>query len=328
MSTDSSPSTPKIVYLDQNHWIALANGALGRPSRGDTARVVDVLRDARATGRNCLPLSLGHYIETLKQRSPDRRRRLAAFMLELSGGVTVAPPHIVLRHEIERALEHYFPDRVTPGTLEFLGLGLSHAADHDFSFQLDWPAEALSIPPAVRARLEEEFLHMAADAFLSGVLPTGEQLTSAALTDLSPERRFRDGLESWRGAAARYSPEALEKKICTITLADIENDLREVLARHGIPLEDFVGLGEREWCAFLKQLPSRRADMHLRQQWAKNVGLRPKESDLNDWAYLGVAVSYCDIVATEKQILDLFSRGFVCRATILAHVDRLTELLV
>jgi hypothetical protein len=248
-------------------------------------------------------------------------------MLELSRGITVAAPHVVLRHEIETALECYFPGRVTPRNFEFLGLGLSHAADHDFGFQLDWPPEMLNTPPSMRARLEEEFLKMAAHTLLSGVLPTGEPLPSTALTDLSPERRFKGGLEEWRGAATRFSPEELEKKICAITLADIGDDLRDVLKGHAIPVEDFTGLGEREQCAFLRELPSRRADMHLRRQWARNADLRPKESDLNDWAYLGVAVSYCDVVVAEKQLVNLFSRGFSSRATILAQVERLPDFI-
>jgi hypothetical protein len=35
----------------------------------------------------------------------------------------------------------------------------------------------------------------------------------------------------------------------------------------------------------------------------------PKVSDLNDWAFLGVAVMHCDVVVTEKQMADLFRRG-------------------
>ena len=68
---------------------------------------------------------------------------------------------------------------------------------------------------------------------------------------------------------------------------------------------------------------------HLRRGWAKNASLKPNDSgsDLNDWAYLGVAVSYCDIVVTEKQMADLFSRGFDTRATVVPQLGQLPELL-
>lgn len=56
-------------------------------------------------------------------------------------------------------------------------------------------------------------------------------------------------------------------------------------------------------------MPSRRADMHIRTQWAKNANLNPKVSDLNDWTYLGIAVCYCDLVVTENQMNDLLRRA-------------------
>ena len=62
-------------------------------------------------------------------------------------------------------------------------------------------------------------------------------------------------------------------------------------------------------------------------QWAKNTYLRPRDSDLVDWSFLGVAVSYGDIVVTENQMADLFSRGFDTRATVISQLGQLPELL-
>src|SRR5258707_1102026 len=112
----------KVVYLDQNHWIELSRAAHGRPSRSHAMTALEAFRKAQASRTACFPLSLAHYIETLKQQAPERRARLASFMLNLSGGVTVAPPHVVLRHEIEVALERLFPGRVVPRPFQFLGV--------------------------------------------------------------------------------------------------------------------------------------------------------------------------------------------------------------
>jgi hypothetical protein len=101
----------------------------------------------------------------------------------------------------------------------------------------------------------------------------------------------------------------------------------DALTRHGIPVQEFALLGESPWYVLLDGMPSRTADMHIRRQWAKNANLVPKDSDLNDWAYLGVAVSYCDIVVTEKQMTDLFSRGFSTRAKIVARLAEVPDLL-
>ena len=67
--------------------------------------------------------------------------------------------------------------------------------------------------------------------------------------------------------------------------------------------------------------------MHLKRQWAKNADLRPQDSDLIDWGFLSMAVSDCDIVVTEKQKANLFSRCFNTRATIIAQLSQLPKLV-
>jgi hypothetical protein len=151
-------------------------------------------------------MSLAHYIETWKQKAPDRRARLATFMLELSAGIRVALPHVVLRHDIEVALQRCFPDRIVPGPFEFLGSGLTHAADKDSGFQLDWPSEAGDIPAAQRAVVEQQILSMMAKSLLSGVLPTGDPPLTA-VTDLSPEHRFKDSAISVERRNFQWSPQ-------------------------------------------------------------------------------------------------------------------------
>jgi hypothetical protein len=145
----------KVIYLDQNHWIELSRAAHSRASRAETPMVLDMLRRARASGRACFPLSYAHYVETRKQRIPDRRRRLATFMLELSDGMTLAPPPVVLRREIEMTLGRCFPGRVVLEPLEFLGLGLAHAAaDRNLAVPLEWPPGADAMPATLRAAIE------------------------------------------------------------------------------------------------------------------------------------------------------------------------------
>ena len=241
--------------------------------------------------------------------------------------MSVAPPHVVVRHEIEVALERCFPGLLVPGPFQFLGSGFAHAADHKgFAFRLEWPPETKDIPAPQRKAIEGLSLAMAEYSLLSGVLPTGDTLPLGP-PNLTPDRRFKAGLDEWRGVASRYPAAELERRIYAITLNDISNMLCEVLAQHKIPVQGFALLGEPRWCEFLDDMPSRRADMHLRRQWARNAGLTPKDSDLNDWAYLGVEVSYCDIVVTDKQVADLFSRGLGTSATVVAQLGELLEMV-
>jgi len=317
----------KTVYLDQNHWIELSRAKYRRDAQPETPSVLQALRILQQSGSACFPLSLGHYMETLKHQDPERRSRLANFMLDLSGGCTVASPDVVVCHEMQVALERCFPGRVKVEPLQFLATGLSHAADLDSSFNLEWPPEAKSIPAKQRAALEKLFQYHAARSLLSGILPTGDQLDLKLARDLSPDYRFKAGLGEWRGASSRYSPAELERRIYATTLADVSSLLLELLASNRIPVAEFEQLGESRWRAFLDDMPSRIADMHLRREWAKNANLTPRESDLNDWAYLGVAVCYCDVLVTEKQIADLFSRSFTAHATVLSRLPDLLAVL-
>lgn len=317
----------KVVYLDQNHWIELSRAVYGLGSQPETPKVLDALREAQVSGRASFPLSLAHYMETLKHQTTDRRARLGTFMRELSGGMTVAPPEVVVRHEIEQALGNYFPGRIAPLPFQFLGFGLSHALAKDLGFHLEWPPGADKIPAFERAVFERRILALVEDSLLSGVLLMEQEppmdLTlakrfKALLAALPLDQQFKASLAEWRGAASRYPPEELDRRIYAITLSDIWSAVQEILLRHKIAIQEFALLGEVGWRAFLDAMPSRRADMHLRRQWAKNADLPPRDSDLNDWAYLGVAVCYCDIVVTEKQAANLFSRALNTPATIVA----------
>jgi hypothetical protein len=147
------------------------------------------------------------------------------------------------------------------------------------------------------------------------------------LTDLTVERHFKGSLEQWRGAASKYTRVELEREICDSNFSDIDKLVREALTRYGISLDEFERRGEFRRRALLDDMPSQRADMHLKMQWAKNANLEPRDSDLVDWSFLGVAVSYCDIVVTENQMADLFSRALDKHATVIAQIGRLPDFL-
>lgn len=152
---------------------------------------------------------------------------------------------------------------------------------------------------------------------MSGVLDASVENTFPQKMNLDFDNQFLDHLTTWRGSAARMSADKLRRTVYATTLVDIQKPLATVLAELRITTEQFAFLGEPVWCELLDMMPSRRADMHLRTQWAKNANLNPRVSDLNDWTCLGIAVCYCDLVVTENQMTDLLRRAdeFVPKAT-------------
>ena len=316
----------KIVYLDQNHWIELSRAVHGRAAKRGVRDVLAVARLATAAGSACFPLSFTHVMETYKNDIPDRRIRLAKFMLELSGEMTTADLPTVVRHEAHMALSRMLPHRLSPPPpLQYLGRGLSHTAGRSFGFDLRWPRAAdQTIPRDRRKAIEKQVLSLANLHLISGTLPPGAPVPPA---DLTPDRRFKAALAEWRGAAKRYSQRELERRIYAITFADVWDILRETLQKHNVPVREFALLGEPRWCRILDDMPSRRVDMHLRREWAKNSHLTPRESDLNDWAALGIAACYADVLVTEKQTTDLLNRDPSTPATVIANLTELPQLL-
>jgi hypothetical protein len=215
-----------------------------------------------------------------------------------------------MRHEINVALARCFPGRVVVEPLQLLGVGVAHA--------LGAPGHWL---PGADARAEF--------ACLSGIILQGQQFRELGpITDLRMEHWFRDSLVSWRGVQSQYTPEALDRDIDLMHLTDLDSMLQDALAHHGIACDEFAQLGESRRREFLEDMPWQRADRHLIKQWAKSPQFSPKDSDLIDWAYLSVAVSYYDIVVTEKQMAALFKRdAFHTRATVCTHLRELPALL-
>jgi hypothetical protein len=321
----------KIVYLDENHWIELSKAVHGRVSSPETLAVLEVLRQARALGRACFPLSYGHYLETRKHSNAQGRQRLARLMVELSGGMTITPPTIVVCHEIEVALGRCFPGRVVPRPFYLLGKRAAHAAANpDLDFPLEWPPEAEAMSVFLRAVEEGRRREPAELAYLSGNAQAGEPQVWGPLTNQCAERQFGADLAGWAGAASQYSPAELKREIYITNLSEIEPYLQVTLAHHHIPYEEFAQLSESQRWALLDEMPWQRAEMHLKRQWAKEANRKPSErhSDLNDWGYLSLAVSYCDVVVTEKDVASRYTKdGFKTYATIRTQLIQLPELL-
>lgn len=298
----------KIIYLDQLHWIEISKAIHGRQVRPGTTEVLEHISRRAKKGDLLFPLSLAHYFETLKQAAPDRRQRLSTVMRELSGGNTLANPTMIVRHEIRSALISKLGLNVPSPPLKLLGRGMEHALGRSFNIHLEWP-NTEHVPVDVSQKVESDVFEFLESIFLSGVLEIGEEPFHFPQMALDADKKFRDHLTQWRGSGATMSAAELRRKVCAITLSDIMEPVSIVLEELGVPIQRFAEMGETAWCDLLDMMPSRKADMHLRTQWAKNASLNPKLSDLNDWMYLGIAVCYCDLVVTENQMNDLFQRS-------------------
>lgn len=259
--------------------------------------------------RAIVPLSLAHYFETLKRADPQQRQRLSMVKRELSGGNTIADHSTIVRHEIRSALTSRLKPDIPLAPLKVIGRGMERQ-EGALTFASNGHFQN-KIPEKLRKKVEFDVFDLLEATFLSGVLDAGEEPMLWPQMNLDADRKFQEHLTSWRGSATRMSADKLRRTIYATTLLDIQQPLGAVLGELGITTEQFANLGEAIWCELLDMMPSRRADMHIRTQWARNANLKPNPnlSDLNDWVYIGIAVCYCDLVVTENQMNDLLRRA-------------------
>jgi hypothetical protein len=94
----------KLIYLDQKHWVHLAQADTGHPDGHQYAAALEAARAARVAGTAIFPLSLTHYEETLKITRADRRGDLARIMEQLSGFTTLPARRMTALYELDAVL--------------------------------------------------------------------------------------------------------------------------------------------------------------------------------------------------------------------------------
>lgn len=274
-----------IVYLDQNKWIELARIKNGKDSSERARQLLTEIDAARQCGF-VFPLSAIHIMEFARIRDNERRARLGKVMWEYSGGVTTTPLKEVLCWELEVAFSNkgYV---ISPDKISYLGQGIAHA----FGEQLDDPIAAL-----LSKGMDEAML--------------------CAMEDLPPIQggshkhrdNFANHLRSINEIKGELEKSKWENWLYAISMVDIIEPLYIVMSKHNIPTDEIKSWGINGIKTFIDSMPTRKLDIHLHQQVLKNSNYRPKHNDLEDWAGLGPAMCYADIVVCEKHFADLASR--------------------
>src|SRR5260370_19019775 len=119
---------PVSIYLDQLHWIYLAQAHTNHQSGEPYKKVYRHLLEQREAGKIVCPLSLTHYMELSATGSYRQRTDVATVMASLSGFRTIAPTSVLRRAEIEQALYKCFGKPEAPMQPQPFGLGVFYAA--------------------------------------------------------------------------------------------------------------------------------------------------------------------------------------------------------
>jgi hypothetical protein len=340
------PVATKLVYLDLNHWIALAKAATGHPAGSRHKESLEALRSARSSGRILLPLSGTHYMEMYAIRDPRQRADLAAVMEELSGFAALLCRSVLIRLELEATLDALAGPRADPYLpVLLIGRGVGHAfgmrgglrirspeGDVTEKTRLEWsggPKEFDRWLAAAELTLERALLAGPSDADVpelerDGWDPTAARCEQERRAEQEREQALRlDATPRWRRGRLR---DVVSARYVAIELMDMLND---GLQARGVVLDD-VSTDLSAARGIVDAMPSGDVCLTLTTAAHRNRERPWSANDISDIDALSIAVPYCDLVATERHACHVLNAtGVVERlgTTVVATLDELLSAL-
>jgi hypothetical protein len=307
---------PALVYFDLNHFINLAKVAKGNAPDG-YAVLLDECRLAKADGRAVFPLSATHAIEIADIGSFQQRSDISAVMEELSDFQYLLGRPIIIRLEVEAAL-----DDVT-GTELAVGEGIPLIGDSvlwAFGMRggLTIQDDAQEAEQRLRDRLGNEFFDQMVAGFnrdAERMLLTGpDEQDKAELRKhgYAPERPYhhqekRAQQERGQAAILDANPEYRGEKLRDLmnareTLIEFNEILANGIYERNTTLEELFGAGENVGKArdFNDAIPSIRVAVSLKTHYHRDGRHQWTSNDIHDIDALAVAVPYCDAVFADK----------------------------
>lgn len=123
-----SPCPPKLVYLDLNHWVALAKALAGHRDGRTHEGVLSACMRAADKGLAVFPISDSIYFEISKIRQFRQRRDLREVIEKVSRNMVVTSRSVISSHEIESLLNRIIGPNPRPiNSMDYLDWGVARA---------------------------------------------------------------------------------------------------------------------------------------------------------------------------------------------------------
>lgn len=337
----------RLVYLDLNHWIGLAKAAVGHRDGVHHADALQAIRAAKQSGSCAFPLAAEHFMEMSGIADPRQRFDVAAVMEELSEFASLVPRTVVMRLEVEAAVDALAGPRTEPyaavpvlckGVLQAFGMrgGLrirdESGADVTAAARLRWrgcPERFDEWQAEAERQLDRSVLRGPTDAEAPELRAAGWDPTTArrlANQRASQEREQADRLAAeprWRRGRLR---DVVSARYVALEINEL---LADALTARGLNLEDVLtdlDVARR----FVDSMPSGDVCVSLLTAAHRNPQTGWRANDIFDIDALSVAVPYCDVVVTERHAAHVLTVSAVsgrARTTVLATLAELAELI-
>jgi len=301
---DDKSSHPKLLCLDFNKWIDLGRAHFGKPEGARFKEALAAVREAIAAGRLLVPAFPTNAIEAMEPSDPARRRRIAEFVVDLSGNSSFAANHVVLRRELRAAL-----DMLTEGGAS--AVNRASLVRRGLSAAISGRELRVATGDArVDALVEEAMLDPTISVEALFALFDRESLAAMR----QREQQFAVRLAELRDANAGISATARTRSELTNLFSEgsVANLLREVVGE-SVAVPFFPWLTQNDNIVrFAAAVPSIDVEMTLLLEREKNRDHAPHRNDPKDLAFLKLALPYGNVVVTER------SWAHLCTSTGLA----------
>jgi hypothetical protein len=281
------------IYLDQNKWIELARAYHGRANSSAHAAVLAAALNSVETGRTIFPISSAHYMEVAKAKDAGRRQRLASFMVELSGGKSIAAAPGVMQSLVYEALCKLFEVSNAIGPTPIFGHGMNWAFGEQF----------LPAPERLRFPIGARILDQIANSplILAGVLADPDASANRASILQLRQRELAMATHACdaRDAITPYGRDARRTTYTAGMVKSVGREIEVGLKLIGRRLEDFFSSTEQV-LRLVDLIPPLDVERTLVVERDFHLSRKPAANDMLDIAALSMAIAYCDVVVTER----------------------------
>jgi hypothetical protein len=288
---------PKILYLDQNAWIALARGAWDKTEHPRDHAALTVVVEALEGDNIVAPLSFTTQYETMKVDNLMRRTHLANVQATISGGRVLRGRRRILEVMLSRCIADATGVQVPKVTGEWFlsDLWLETVADYASG------AFGEAISPVALDHIRRHPKETLFD-YLAGA---DEKTRKEGVRRFSAESQALLALMTARRERVAGEPFALRLRAYSAHLMIDEIDFILGLGRRlGLPWSSVSDIGDKLAKSLVTEVPVMNAERQLAAR-LEDQSRATTENDLRDMGAFVTALPLVDIVVAEKQFVNL-----------------------
>ncbi len=315
---DRALLTPRILYLDQNAWVALARGAWDKRSypaeHAALATVVGAIRDKGLI----VPLSFTNLYETGKINDPVRRANMARTQAVISGG------------RVFRGRRRIFGETLTAYLVARFGLPEPPRPEHWFLSDLFFEAAADYTPELFGFKISQRVLDFIrsrpAEALFDYLALSNEEVRLEAVRRYSASSAELVAAIEARRALVAGESFALRRRAYGARLIIDEIDFILAAGRRlGLGWTDVRDIGGPLLRSLSADVPVLRAERELAIR-LEDQAHSLDENDLRDMSAFTTVLPLADIVVAEKQFVNLARQAGLGEKYRTALLTDITEL--